>query len=467
MPHPANLVAIVLAAGEGKRMRSNLPKVLHRLAGRTLLEHVLGTLATIGVRNTLVVVGHQADQVRAAAGADLYCIHQAEQLGTGHAVAQALASVDDDATALVVYGDMPLIAQSTLSACASAAAKGALAIVVANLDEPAELGRIKRSGTGRIKGIVEFKDASPEQQAIHEVNTGVLALRAAELKSLLAQVVPDNTQNEYYLTDVVGLAARRGLPIVGLSVATPDEALGINDRVQLAAAERAYQGRVVRQLLLDGVSMADPARVDVRGQVRVGEDCFFDVNVILAGRVQLGSGVCLGAGVMVEDAVLGDGVVVEPHSVVQGAKVAAHCRLGPFARIRPGTELGEGVRIGNFVETKQARLGRGTKAGHLAYLGDAELGEHCNVGAGMVTCNYDGENKHHTEIGDDVFLGTNSSLVAPVRVQSGAFIAAGSTITDDVGTDELAVERNEQRNIKGWTRPGRRPNSKPDATSRR
>ena len=456
MADPSNLVVIVLAAGRGKRMRSKLPKVLHRLAGRTLLEHVLDTLQAMRPRETLVVVGYEGDQVRDATDAEVRWVRQAQQLGTGHAVNQALPLLDDEAVALVLCGDVPLVAESTLCACAGAAASGALAIVSATLDDPAELGRIRRSTAGAIEGIVEFKDASSKERAIQEINTGILALRAGELKSLLARVEPRNAQGEYYLTDVVGLAVGRGLPVVGVSVTEPDEALGVNDREQLGRAERAYQRRVVRRLLLDGVGMADPERVDIRGQVTTGEDCFLDINVVLTGRVELGDGVRLGAGVLVEDSVLGDGVCVEPHTVVQGARVAANCRLGPFARIRPGTELAEEVRIGNFVETKKARLGRGTKANHLAYLGDAELGEGCNVGAGLVTCNYDGENKHRTEVGDDVFLGTNSSLVAPLQVESGAFVAAGSTITAKVGAGELAVERSKQRNIKGWVRPGKR-----------
>ncbi len=456
MADSVNLVAIVLAAGQGKRMRSGLPKVLHRLAGRPLLQHVLDTVSGLGASDVLVVVGYGADRVQAETDADVRWVRQEEQLGTGHAVARALPSVDDDAIALVLYGDVPLISASTLSACAAAARDGALAVVTAEADDPAELGRIRRSVAGEIEAIVEFSDASPEERAIREINTGIMALRAGELKELLAAVKPGNSQGEYYLTDVVGLAVARGIAVAGVSVADPAEALGVNDRVQLAALERIYQRREARRLLLGGVGMADPERVEIRGEVTTGEDCFIDINVVLAGRVKLGAGVRLGAGVVIEDSMLGDGVEVEPHTVVQGARVAAGCRLGPFARIRPGTELGEDVRIGNFVETKKARLGRGTKASHLAYLGDAELGEDCNVGAGTVTCNYDGENKHRTEVGDDVFLGTNSSLVAPLEVESGAFIAAGSTITAKVERGELAVERSKQRNIKGWTRPGRR-----------
>ena len=456
MANRAKLATIVLAAGQGRRMRSGLPKVLHRLAGRTLLEHVLGAAGKLPAADTIVVVGHQAERVQNETDADVRWVRQAERLGTGHAVARALRFVDDEATALVLCGDVPLVSESTLRACAAAAAEGALAVVTAEVEEPAELGRIRRSAGGDIEGIVEFKDASPDERAIREINAGILALRGGELKELLARVEPRNAPGEYYLTDIVGLAVERGIPVTGVPVADSVEAMGVNDRVQLAALERIYQRREARRLLLAGVSMADPDRVDIRGEVSAGEDCFIDINVVLTGRVELGSGVRLGAGVVVEDSVLGDGVSVAPHTVVQGARVAARCQLGPFARIRPGTELGEDVRLGNFVETKRARLGRGTKAGHLAYLGDAELGENCNVGAGAVTCNYDGETKHRTGIGDDVFVGTNSSLVAPLEVESGAFIAAGSTITAKVSRGELAVERSKQRNIKGWKRPGRR-----------
>ncbi len=456
MAEPADLVAIILAAGQGRRMRSREPKVLHRLAGRTLLEHVLGTVGKLLPAETFVVVGHRADRVRAETDADVRWVGQSEQLGTGHAVAQVLPFLDDQAIALILCGDVPLVAEATLRACATVAAGGAVAMVTAETTEPAELGRIKRSAAGDIEGVIEFKDASPEQRTIREINSGILALGGRQLRELLAAVEPRNAQGEYYLTDVVGVAAARGIPVVGVPVNDTVEAMGVNDRIELATLERAYQHLEVQRLLLGGVSMADPQRVDIRGQVSAGEDCFIDVNVVLGGRVELGAGVRLGAGVVIEDAVLGDEVRVEPHTVIQGAKVAARCRLGPFARIRPGTELGEDVRLGNFVETKKARLGPGTKAGHLAYLGDAELGEHCNVGAGTVTCNFDGENKHRTSIGDEVFVGTNSSLVAPLDVESGAFIAAGSTITAKVGPGELAVARGKQRNIKGWTRPGQR-----------
>ena len=449
----AELAVVVLAAGQGKRMRSKLPKVLHPLAGRPLLAHVLETVGLLRPAGVFVVVGHQAEQVRAAIRAQVRWVEQAEQRGTGHAAAQALPFLNEDALALVLCGDVPLVSPCTLRACIAAAGDG-LALVTAQPSEPGALGRIKRNASGRIEGIVEFRDATPEEQGIQEVNAGILALPGGLLKQLLAEVTPSNAQGECYLTDTVGLAAARGIAVTGVAAANAEEILGVNDRAELAALERIWQRRATRKLLLEGVGMADPERVDIRGEVRAGQDCFIDANVVLAGKVTLGDGVYLGPGVLIEDAVLGDGARVEAHSLVQGARVAAHCRLGPFARIRPGTELGEGTQIGNFVETKKARLGRGVKANHLAYLGDAELGDGCNVGAGAITCNYDGAAKHRTTIGDDVFLGTNSSLVAPLSIESGAFIAAGSTITREVARGELAVARGQQRNIQGWRRPG-------------
>lgn len=449
---PPELVVVVLAAGQGKRMRSKLPKVLHPLAGRPLLEHVLETVGLLRPAGVFVVVGHQAERVRAAIRAEVRWVRQAEQRGTGHAAAQALPLLAEDALALILCGDVPLVSSRTLRACVAAAGDG-LAFVTARPGESGTLGRVKRDASGRIEGIVEFRDALPGEREIQEVNAGIMALPGGLLKQLLAEVEPRNAQGECYLTDIVGLAAARGMAVTGVPAASAEEALGANDRAELAALERIWQRRAAQRLLLAGVGMADPARVDIRGEVRAGEDCFIDANVLLAGKVTLGDGVYLGPGVLVEDAVLGDGVRVEAHTLVQGARVAAHCRLGPFARIRPGTELGEAAQVGNFVETKKARLGRGVKANHLSYLGDAELGDGCNVGAGTITCNYDGVAKHRTTVGEGVFLGSNSSLVAPLAIESDAFVAAGSTITDKVERGELAVARGRQRNIRSWRRP--------------
>ncbi|MGE0625120.1 MAG: bifunctional UDP-N-acetylglucosamine diphosphorylase/glucosamine-1-phosphate N-acetyltransferase GlmU [Pseudomonadales bacterium] len=454
------LEVVVLAAGQGKRMRSALPKVLHPIAGRPMLECVLATVDALSPSRVHVVIGHQGEQVRCAIDdrgrTGLNWVTQAEQHGTAHAVSQALPMVDDAAVVLVTYGDVPLVTAQTLRRCAVEAADGALALVTAEFEDPAQLGRILREPGGAIRAIVEYADASDEERRIREINSGILALDGRLMKALIAGVEPHNAQGEYYLTDLIALAVSRNVPVKGLMAADPVEVSGINDRAQLADAERVWQAREANGLMRAGVSIADPARLDVRGRVSAGEDCFIDINVVLEGDVHLGRNVRIGPGCVIRNSALGDDVVVEPHTLVDGAEVAARCTLGPFARIRPGTVLAEEVRIGNFVETKKARLGRGTKASHLTYLGDATIGEDCNVGAGTVTCNYDGIDKHPTVIGDRVFVGTNSTLVAPIEIGSDAFVAAGSTVTSRVSDKELAVGRGRQRNISGWTRPDRR-----------
>ncbi|MFU8813879.1 MAG: bifunctional UDP-N-acetylglucosamine diphosphorylase/glucosamine-1-phosphate N-acetyltransferase GlmU [Pseudomonadales bacterium] len=452
----AKLEVVVLAAGQGKRMASRRPKVLHPLAGRPLLRHVLDTVGLLEPRRVHVVVGHGADQVRAAIADDVNWVLQSEQHGTGHAVQLALPDVADDAVVLVVYGDVPLIRAETLRDCALAAAEGGVAMVTAVLDDPAHLGRIMRDASGAIEGIVEYRDADAEQRAVCEINSGIMAAPRELLHPLLQRLQPDNAQAEYYLTDVVGMAVAQGTPVTGLTVADADEVRGINDRAELAALERHCQRRLAAGLMASGVSLADPQRLDVRGRVTAGQDCFFDVNVVLEGNVVLGDGVYLGPGVVVRDSSLGDGTRVEAHSVVDGARLGADCVIGPFARLRPGTELAERVRIGNFVEIKKSVLGPGSKANHLAYLGDATLGADCNVGAGTITCNYDGVDKHATSVGDRVFVGTNSTLVAPLSIEADAYVAAGSTVTSTVRAGELAVGRARQRNIHGWVRPDRR-----------
>jgi len=463
-----NLEVVVLAAGQGTRMRSESPKVLHPIAGRPMLALVLETALGLGAGRVHVVVGHQADEVRRViesdarfAEAPLNWVFQSEQKGTAHAVAQALPAVADESVVLVTYGDVPLVSRDTLGQCVEATMGAdsraeALALVTAEFEDPAQLGRIVRDESGAIQAIVEYADATADQRAIREINSGILALGGATMKSLVAAVEPQNAQGEYYLTDLVALAVGRNIPVRGLVSSDPDEVSGINDRIQLAAAERHHQRRQAATLMRAGVSMADPSRVDIRGTITADPDSFIDINVVLEGEVRLGRGVRIGPGSVIRDSFLGDGVIVEAHTVVDGADVAPRCVLGPFARIRPGTVLGEDVRIGNFVETKKAVLGRGTKASHLTYLGDATLGDDCNVGAGTVTCNYDGIDKHATEIGDRVFVGTNSTLVAPIRIGSDAFVAAGSTVTNPVAERDLAVGRGKQRNITGWTRPDQR-----------
>lgn len=470
------LQVIVLAAGAGTRMRSRLPKALHRLAGRPLLAHVLDAAATQRPHKTVVVVGEQAEQVRAgvaeapAGAGEISWALQAPRLGTGHAVSTALPQIAADATVLVLLGDVPLVGADTLAACVERARSG-VAIVTADLSGPDLSGpgllgpgapapdglgaRVLRDGE-RVVGIVEEKDATAAERAIGEVNSGMLAAPCELLRELLRAVTPNNAQGEYYLTDVVGLAAARGVEVSAVRAERPEEILGVNDRAQLAHLERHHQRRQAQALMAAGVTVMDPARLDVRGTVRAGQDCVIDVGVVLEGEVALGEGVVIGAGCVLRDVALGDGVEVLPMSCIDGARVAAGCRIGPFARLRPGTDLGPNVHIGNFVETKKARLGAGAKANHLAYLGDATVGADCNIGAGTITCNYDGAAKHRTEIGERVFVGTNATLVAPLTIEDEAYVGAGSTITTKVERADLAVGRGRQRNIKGWTPPAKR-----------
>ena len=452
------LQVIVLAAGAGTRMRSRLPKVLQPLAGRPLLAHVLDAAATQRPDKTHVVIGDGADTVRArfADAVDVSWVRQTPRLGTGHAVATALPQVAADATVLVLLGDVPLVGADTLAACARAGRDG-VAIVTAELPAPDGFGaRVLRDGE-RVVGIVEEKDATAAQRAIREVNSGMLAAPCALLRELLPAVGADNAQGEHYLTDVVTMAAERGVPVRAVRAGRSEETLGVNDRAQLAQLERCYQRRAAEALLAAGVTVLDPARLDVRGTVRAGADCVIDVGVVFEGEVVLGDSVTVGAGCVIRDARLGDGVEVLPLSCIDGARIAAGCRVGPFARLRPGTELGAGARVGNFVETKAARLGAGAKANHLAYLGDATVGADCNIGAGAITCNYDGVAKHRTEIGAGVFVGTNATLVAPLTIEDDAYVGAGSTITTTVARADLAIGRGRQRNIKGWTPPAKRP----------
>ncbi len=454
-----NTDVVVLAAGKGTRMRSDRAKVLHQLAGKSLLQHVLDTAQSVNPREIAVVVGHQAEQVQASIAPGPTWVMQEEQRGTGHAVQLGLSALGDDGVVLVLYGDVPLVTQDTLTRTVQAARKGSVALVTTHFEDAAQLGRIVRDDNGDIISIVEFKDASETQRDIKEINSGILAAPTGLLAPWLAALQPNNAQGELYLTDVIAMAVADGITVTGIEAHAPVEVAGINDRVQLAQLERIYQQNQAEQLMAQGVSLADPSRFDLRGKITAGEDCFIDVNVVFEGEVALGRGVRIGPGAVISNSVLGDNVEVHAHTVVEGAIVAADCSMGPFARIRPGTQLDNGVKIGNFVEVKKSHLGAGTKAGHLAYLGDATIGTDCNIGAGTVTCNYDGINKHPTHIGDDVFVGTNSTLVAPIQIESAAFIAAGSSITTKVASGDLAVGRGKQRNIKGWVRPDKRKGS--------
>ncbi|MDE0225929.1 MAG: bifunctional UDP-N-acetylglucosamine diphosphorylase/glucosamine-1-phosphate N-acetyltransferase GlmU [Gammaproteobacteria bacterium] len=447
---------VVLAAGRGKRMRSSKAKVLHEIAGKPLLAHVLQTVRGLNPVQVHVIVGRDGGEVasRCADGSDLNWIEQTEQLGTGHATSQAIPHVDDNATVLVVYGDVPLADGQTLTQCATASAEGdCIAVVTAVAPDPVGLGRVIRKDDGTVAAIVEDADASDAERRITEINTGILAAPAGSLKRLLAGLGNDNAQGEFYLTDIIAAAQSVGVPVMGIRAPSFEDYAGVNDRVQLAAAERRYQQRCAESLMREGVTFRDPTRFDLRGTLEAGADCTIDVNSVFEGEVVLGERVSIGPNCFIRDTVLGDDVSVEANTVIDGARIERGATIGPFARLRPGTELGEDVKVGNFVETKKARLGAGTKASHLAYLGDAEVGDDCNIGAGAITCNYDGVDKHETEIGDRVFVGTNATLVAPVEIGDDAYIGAGSTITVPVDKKDLAVGRSRQRNIKKWRSP--------------
>ena len=453
---PRPLHVVILAAGEGKRMKSDRPKVLQAIAGKPMLGHVVDAALALGAAAIHVVYGHGGDQVRQAFAAqtDLHWAEQARQLGTGHAVQQAIPAIPDPARVLVLYGDVPLIRAESLQALLDA--PGALAVLAAELADPTGYGRLMLDGNGLVRAIVEQKDADAAQRAIRVVNTGIVVADAVALRAWLAQLRNDNSQGEYYLTDVFAMAAAAGRPAAVVRVADPVETEGANDAWQLAALERAWQRRAARGLAMQGVRFADPARFDLRGRVSVGRDVEIDVDVVLEGDVELGDGVRVGPFCRLRDARLGAGTVVQAHCDIDGAQVGGDCTIGPFARLRPGTELAEGVHVGNFVETKKARLGRGSKANHLSYLGDAEVGERVNIGAGTITCNYDGVNKSRTQIGDGAFIGSNTSLVAPVSIGKEATIGAGSVITRDAPEGQLTLARGRQASIPGWKRPTRR-----------
>jgi len=452
----ADLDIVILAAGKGTRMRSERAKVLHEVAGRSMLQHVIDTASQLAPRSIAVVVGHGAEDVRASIDADVVWVEQAQQLGTGHAVQQALNKLPNTGQVLVLYGDVPLVSEATLRACADVAVAGKTGLVTAIFDDPAQLGRIVRDASKSIIEIVEFKDADAATREICEINSGIVSAPGMQLRGWLEQVQPNNNQGEYYLTDIISMSVADEVAVIGIDAGNPAEVTGVNDRLQLAEIERIYQRREADRLMREGVTIADPDRIDIRGKVSAGQDCFVDINTVFEGDVTLGARVSVGPGAVIIDSSLGDDVAVHAHTIVEGASVARDCSLGPFARIRPGSVLDDGVKIGNFVETKKSHLGAGTKASHLAYLGDATIGRECNIGAGSVTCNYDGINKHRTSIGDDVFVGTNSTIVAPIEIADGAFLAAGSTVTSKVEAGELAVGRGKQRNIKGWVRPDKR-----------
>ncbi|WP_028774204.1 bifunctional UDP-N-acetylglucosamine diphosphorylase/glucosamine-1-phosphate N-acetyltransferase GlmU [Shewanella waksmanii] len=447
------LNVVILAAGKGTRMRSDLPKVLHPIAHKSMVQHVIDTAHQVGSDAIQLVYGYGAEQLKARLGEQqLNWVLQAEQLGTGHAVAQANDNIADDDTVLILYGDVPLIQAATLESLLAAREANGLAILTVNLPNPTGYGRIVRE-QGSVVGIIEQKDATPEQLAISEINTGIMAAPGKQLKNWLGQLSSDNAQGEYYLTDIVAMAHKDGVAITTAQPQSAVEVEGANNRVQLAQLERAYQARAAEQLMLDGANLRDPARIDIRGDVSVGMDVMIDVNVVIEGTVTIGNNVTIGAGAILIDCDIADNAVIKPYSIIESAKVGVDASAGPFARLRPGAELKQDAHIGNFVEMKKAVLGEGSKAGHLAYIGDAQVGAGVNIGAGTITCNYDGANKHLTVIEDNVFVGSDTQLVAPVTIGKGATLGAGSTITKDVGQDELVITRTKQRHISGWPRP--------------
>ncbi len=444
---------VVLAAGQGKRMRSELPKVLHPLAGRALLDHVLACARSLAPQRLVVVIGHGADRVRATvSGGDISWVVQDPQLGTGHAVAQALPELDDSVPTLVLYGDVPLTRVATLARLLEAAGPADVGLLTVELADPSGYGRIVRE-EGAITRIVEHRDADERLRAITEVNTGILVAPTPALRRWLAALSNENAQGEYYLTDIVAAAVADGVKIASAQPEDAWETLGVNSKAQLAELERIHQGNVAAALMDAGVTLADPARIDVRGRLHCGRDVTIDVNCVFEGEVRLGNGASVGANCVLRDAIVGAGTEVKPFTHVDGAKIGANARIGPYARLRPGTELADETHVGNFVEMKKTRMGAGSKANHLAYVGDAVIGERVNIGAGTITCNYDGVNKHQTVIEDDAFIGSDSQLVAPVRVGKGATLGAGTTLTSDAPADKLTLSRAPQVTIERWKRP--------------
>ncbi|MCC6535184.1 MAG: bifunctional UDP-N-acetylglucosamine diphosphorylase/glucosamine-1-phosphate N-acetyltransferase GlmU [Burkholderiales bacterium] len=444
---------VVLAAGMGKRMRSRLPKVLHPLAGRPLLEHVIEAARALKPGRICVVYGHGGETVpRAIQGADLVFALQEPQRGTGHAVQQALPELAPDAATLVLYGDVPLVRPETLTSLIEASGDG-LGVLTVALEDPTGYGRILRDREGRITGIVEDKDASPAQRAVREVNTGIMLLPAARAARWLGALKNDNAQGEYYLTDVIGLALGDAVPVKGFQCGSEWEALGVNSKAQLAQLERIFQRRQAELLLAQGVTLADPARIDVRGSLSAGDDVRIDVSCVFEGSVRLGNDVSIGANCVLSNVTVADGTEILPFCHIDGAEIGARCRMGPFSRIRPGARLGDEVHIGNFVEVKASELGHGSKANHLAYVGDSVIGSNVNIGAGTITCNFDGAYKHRTVIEDEVHIGSDVQLVAPVTVGRGATVGAGTTVWRDVPPGGLVLNSKDQVHRPQWQRP--------------
>ena len=444
---------VILAAGMGKRMQSDLPKVLHPLAGKPLLSHVISTAKALNPSRICVVYGHGGDLVPSQLAAeDVRFVLQSPQLGTGHAVMQASDALDDSAPTLVLYGDVPLTTATTLQTLVDKAGKERLAVLTVDLEDPTGYGRIVRENN-RIVRIVEQKDASDSERAIREVNTGILVAPTRALKSWLSKLSNNNAQQEYYLTDIIAMAVKEGTPVESAQPAQVWETLGVNSKVQLAELERIYQRAIANALLEQGVTLADPNRIDIRGELRCGRDVSIDVGCVFEGEVVLGDGVVIGANCVIRDAKIHSGTMIKPFSHIDGTRIGSDAQIGPYARLRPGTVLGDDVHVGNFVEIKNSQFDAHSKANHLAYVGDATVGARVNIGAGTITCNYDGANKHRTVIEDDAFIGSDTQLVAPVTVGKGATIGAGTTLTKDAPPDSLTVSRAKQTSITSWQRP--------------
>ena len=447
---------VILAAGKGTRMKSSLPKVLHKIAGKPMVEHIIDAANSLDTESLNIVYGHQAELLQKSLSHYQvnWCL-QAQQLGTGHAVQQSLSYLNDKNDALILVGDAPLITSETLQRLIDTKKQADFALLTVHMDDPTGMGRIIRDGDN-ITAIVEHKDASPAQLEINEINTGMMLLPVTDLKRWLANLSNDNAQGEYYLTDVIEMAANEGKKIRAAHPVWEREVEGVNDRVQLASLECALQLKLAEQLMRQGASLADPHRIDVRGNLTVGNDVEIDVNCVFEGEVVLGEGVKIGPNCVLKDCTIDDNTIIEAFSFIQQAQVAKHCSVGPYARLRPGADLRENAKVGNFCEVKKAVIGNGSKVNHLTYIGDADIGANVNIGAGTITCNYDGVNKFKTTIEDNVFVGSNSSLVAPVTVAKGATVGAGSTITKDVDGEQLAVARGKQRNISGWQKPSKK-----------
>jgi bifunctional UDP-N-acetylglucosamine pyrophosphorylase/glucosamine-1-phosphate N-acetyltransferase len=452
-----SLSVIILAAGKGTRMKSALPKVLHPLANKPLVEHVYDTAKKLGAEEIVIVYGHGGEQVlQACKHFDARWVEQKQQLGTGHAVQQALPSVNLKNDVLVLYGDVPLTSVRSLQQLLDNFANK-IALMSVHLENPFGYGRILRDHHDKVVAIVEQKDASDEQKKITEVNTGILAANGAVLKGLLDRIDNKNAQGEYYLTDIFALAAKDNIEIITSHPGAAYEVEGVNNRIQLATLERIHQRNIAEQLMTDGVTLADPARIDVRGDVEIAQDVFIDINVILEGKVKIGTGTRIGANTVIINSVIGENVSIKTNCVIESARIDNEVEVGPFARIRPETHLCEQSKVGNFVEIKKAVIGVHSKVNHLSYIGDAEIGKNVNIGAGTITCNYDGANKHKTIIGDNVFVGSDTQLVAPVNIAANATIGAGTTVTRDVEKDVLVISRVPQKTVSGWERPKKKP----------